>query len=190
MSLGPHDVTSRAGAPLRVLFLCTANSARSQIAEALLARKGGDRFRVASAGAEPASAVHPRAVAVLAEVGIDWSGRHPKGVDAVADETWDLIITTCDRAREVCPAFAGRPTYAHWGVPDPAEAGRGRPDAFRDTLQLLAWRIDLMLALRPELLDRLADEQRLNAIGRVNPGAATVAPPAPAGTQDESSPSR
>jgi protein-tyrosine-phosphatase len=153
-----------------VLFLCTANSARSQIAEALLARKGGGRVLVASAGVAPASRVDPRAVAVLAEVGIDWSAALPKHVDAVADRRWDLVITTCDGLRERCPALQGRPVYAHWGVPDPAESVAGL-EAFRETARLLAWRIDLMLALRPEGLDRAVAEHRLNAIGRDETGA-------------------
>lgn len=154
--------------PLRVLFLCTGNSARSQIAEALLTKKGGQRFIVASAGSAPASTVHPEAIAALASIGIDWTGHAPKGFDSIHGESWDFIITTCDSLRETCPTFPGQPIYAHWGVPDPALviAPGKRETAFRDTLQLLSWRIDLMLALRPELLDRAAVEHRLRVIGR------------------------
>jgi protein-tyrosine-phosphatase len=171
----PADDASRdAPAPIRVLFLCTANSARSQIAEALLARKGASRFAVASAGTAPAGRVHPGALAALAELGIDWSRARPKGLEAVADATWDLIITTCDRLRERCPAFRGRPVYAHWGVPDPAESDRGF-EAFRETVQLLAWRIDVMLALPPAALDRAVVEHRLDLIGREHPGVAGAA---------------
>ena len=158
--------------PRRVLFLCTHNSARSQIAEALLAQKGGGRFVVASAGTAPASRVDPRAVAALAELGTDWSAALPKHLDAVADRPWDLVITTCDALRERCPRLQGRPIYAHWGVPDPAESDRGL-EAFRATAQLLAWRIDLMLTLRPEVLDRAVAEQRLNEIGRERTDATT-----------------
>jgi protein-tyrosine-phosphatase len=132
-----------------VLFLCTGNSARSQIAEALLLRKGGGRFRVASAGVHPAGEVHPEAVTALAEIGIDWSGRTPKGLDAVSRDEWDVIITTCDKIRETCPSFPGQPIYAHWNVPDPVQAAPElRRRAFADVVQLLAWRIDLMLMAR------------------------------------------
>lgn len=138
-----------ADTPLRVLFLCTANSARSQIAEALLRQKGGESFEVVSAGTEPAEAVHPETISALAEIGIEWAGKCPKSLDAVAGGEWDVIITTCDKARETCPSFPGRPIYAHWSVPDPAQA----PDylrrrAFTDTVQLIGWRIDLMLMAR------------------------------------------
>jgi arsenate reductase len=142
-----------------VLFLCTGNSARSQIAEALLATRGKDRFRVASAGVRPAKEVNPHAVDVLRDYGIDWSGRHPKSIDDIIDQQWDLvIITVCDRAKESCPIFPGRPTFAHWGMDDPAEV-RGdeaaKRAAFRITALSLARRIDLLLALPTEKL-RLA----------------------------------
>ena len=93
----PQAPTSR---KLRVLFLCTHNSARSQIAEALLARKGRDRFLVASAGSQPAQRVHPVAVEVLRECGIDWASHSPRALDLVTHDEWDLIITLCDRALE------------------------------------------------------------------------------------------
>src|SRR5688500_14382543 len=95
--------------PLRVLFLGTANSARSQIAEALLTRKANGRFIAGSAGSHPASAVNPLAVEVLAEQGIRWHDRHPQSIDDVIDQTWDIVITVCDRAKEACPYFPGQP---------------------------------------------------------------------------------
>ncbi len=166
MLRGP-DERSR---PLRVLFLCTANSARSQIAEALLKHKGGDRFLAASAGLVPAARVHPAAVTALAAIHIDWSEARPKGLDAVSADEWDFIITTCDRSRESCPRFPGQPVYAHWGVPDPAVVeGAEQGKAFSDTVNLLAWRIDLMLALRRGLLERDAAEARLQRIGLTHP---------------------
>jgi protein-tyrosine-phosphatase/predicted phosphodiesterase len=154
---------------LRVLFLCTQNSARSQIAEALLQRKGQGRFEVASAGTDPAPQVHPMAVRVLGEDGIDWQGNRPKSLPVVWDEPWDFIITFCDKARETCPTFPGKPIFAHWGIEDPAaiegeEAVRYR--AFSDTLAYLSRRIDLMLALPFERLERRAAEERVRAIGR------------------------
>lgn len=161
--------------PIRVLFLCTANAARSQIAEALLVRKGGMRFEVASAGTDPAPAVRPEALAALRELGIDWSWRAPKGLDAVMNQTWDLVITLCDRALETCPTLPGKPVFAHWGVPDPMEAtdaGR-RQAAFQATVAVIAWRIDLMLTLRADALDLLVEEERLRQIGTLTPTSST-----------------
>lgn len=163
--------------PVRVLFLCTGNSARSQIAEALLRQKGGHRFIVASAGAEPASSVRPEAVDVLREQGIEWSAATPKGLDAVTDERWDLVITLCDRTRESCASLAGRPVTAHWGVPDPASAGSARASsAFAETLALLSWRLDLMLALRLDQFEAWVLEQRLNEIARITEHGNPVRP--------------
>jgi protein-tyrosine-phosphatase/N-acetylglutamate synthase-like GNAT family acetyltransferase len=126
--------------PSRVLVLCTGNSARSQIAEALLARKGGDRLEVASAGARPAPRVHPLALQVLREHGITWPERAPRGIDAVVDRAWDVVITVCDHAREACPVLPGHPARVHWGLADPArvEGSDGeRLEAFRETYLLL-----------------------------------------------------
>ena len=163
--------------PIRVLFLCTANAARSQIAEALLRKKGGRLFHVASAGSSPAVAVRPEAVEALRHIGIDWSDRTPKGLDAVSDVAWDLVITLCDRIKETCPTLPGKPVYAHWGVPDPAEVEdeSRRRAAFQEALGLIAWRLDLMLALRADALASLIDEQRLRHIGTLTPGAASPA---------------
>ncbi len=126
--------------PQRVLVLCTGNSARSQIAEALLAAKGRGRLAVASAGARPAPRVHPLALAVLREHGIEWPERTPQGIDAVATREWDVVITVCDHAREACPILPGQPAKIHWGMSDPARAEGSeaeRRQAFRDTYELL-----------------------------------------------------
>lgn len=152
----------------RLLILCTGNSARSQIAEALLSRKGRGRFEVASAGSRPAARVNPLAIEVLAEAGIDWSGKVPRGIEDVGSQQWDFVITVCDRAREACPIFPGTPILAHWGMPDPAEVEGDhavRLRAFQDTLTVLARRIDLFLSLPADKLDRLILEQRVRAIG-------------------------
>jgi arsenate reductase len=154
--------------PLRVLVLCTGNSARSQIAEALLAAKGGGRIEAASAGSRPAARVNPFAVEVLAEAGIDWRGRAPRGMDGLEHEHWDVVITVCDRAKESCPYFPGRPVLAHWGMPDPAEVegtDERKRAAFHETLVALARRIDLFLALPLEKLERMALERRVREIG-------------------------
>jgi len=155
-------------APLRVLILCTGNSARSQIAEALLSTKGRGRFFAASAGSRPAARVNSFAVEVLAEMGIDWWGRTPRGMDGLELEPWDFVITVCDRAKESCPYFPGQPVLAHWGMPDPAEVegtDEQKLAAFRDTLVTLARRIDLLLALPVEKLERLSRERRIRKIG-------------------------
>lgn len=107
-------------APIRVLFVCTGNSARSQLAEALLGRFGGPDFEVHSAGTEP-KGVNPFAVRVLAERGIDWTGATSKGVEPFIDQPWDYVITVCDRARQACPIFPGQHNSLHWGLDDPAE---------------------------------------------------------------------
>ena len=106
--------------PIRVLFVSTGNSARSQIAEALLRRYGGNDFAAFSAGTEP-KGVNPYTIRVLAEVGIDWSGARSKSVREYLDEPFDYVITVCDRARQNCPVFPGEHNSLHWGLDDPAE---------------------------------------------------------------------
>lgn len=155
-------------APYRVLFLCTANSARSQMAEALLNAKGGGRFVASSAGTHPAPRVNPLAVEALARIGIAWHGHAPRDLAGVEREPWDLVITVCDSAREACPIFPGQPVLAHWGMEDPAAADGNDEEkrrAFDLARQLLARRIDLLIALPAEKLERLALEQRVRTIG-------------------------
>jgi protein-tyrosine-phosphatase/DNA-binding transcriptional ArsR family regulator len=107
-----------------VLFVCTGNTARSPIAEALLRRHTGGHATVTSAGSRPGPHLHPNTVRVLREVfGIDVSDQRPRHLDAVADRTFDCVITLCDRAREVCPEFGHRPLRVHWSIPEPAGAG-------------------------------------------------------------------
>ena len=131
----------------RVLFVCTGNSARSQMAEALLNQKGKGRVHAESAGSRPAPAVNPLALATLREFGVPWSGHGPRGVGGLEREPWDFVITVCDRAKESCPIFPGRPALAHWSVPDPAEVAgdEARRAAFRATFLDLSRRIDLLL---------------------------------------------
>ncbi len=106
--------------PIRVLFLCTHNSVRSQIAEALLGRNGGDDFYVRSAGTEQ-TRVNPYAVRALAEIGVDWAGARSKVLTEFVDQPWDYVITVCDRARQACPVFPGAVNSLHWGLDDPSE---------------------------------------------------------------------
>jgi protein-tyrosine-phosphatase len=154
--------------PLRVLFVCTGNSARSQLAQAVLQRKGRGRFQADSAGSQPATRVHPRAIDTLERHGYAFAGHAPQSVDAVLHQTWDFVITVCDRARESCPVFPGQPVIAHWGMPDPAEVSgteTAQQRAFDETLVLVSRRIDLLLALPIDKLERLALQKRVNEIG-------------------------
>lgn len=105
----------------RVLFICTHNSARSQMAEGMLRQWAGDTFEVQSAGTE-ASEVRPLAIKAMAEIGIDISGQESKTLDQFVFLPWDWVITVCDRARESCPVFPGSRNTSHWGFEDPSEA--------------------------------------------------------------------
>ncbi|MEV6926593.1 metalloregulator ArsR/SmtB family transcription factor [Dactylosporangium sp. NPDC051485] len=129
--------------PARVLFLCTGNSSRSQMAEALLRRRSHGTVEAFSAGSKP-KPIHPDAVAVLAGRGIDLSAARPKHLDEFTGERFDRVITLCDRVREVCPEFPGRPAAAHWSMPDPAADPAGRP-AFDRAADELAERIEFLL---------------------------------------------
>jgi arsenate reductase len=107
--------------PIRVLFVCTGNSARSIMAEALLRHHGGGRFEVFSAGTEPRG-VNPLTLRVLEDAGIDTTGARSKSVTEYLGETFDYVVTVCDQARQVCPVFPGVHESLHWGYDDPAEA--------------------------------------------------------------------
>jgi ArsR family transcriptional regulator, arsenate/arsenite/antimonite-responsive transcriptional repressor / arsenate reductase (thioredoxin) len=109
-------------AEVRVLFLCTGNSSRSQIAEALARSRSGGRIEAHSAGSRPRP-LHPCAVQVMAGRGIDLSGHRPKHLDEFAGQHFDYVITVCDKVREICPEFPGQPETVHWSIPDPAAAG-------------------------------------------------------------------
>lgn len=124
----------------KLLFLCTGNQARSQIAEALLRVRGGTLFDVTSAGSIPKKTVHPLAVKVLSERGIDISNAIPKDVARFSNVAFDYVITLCDGARDLCPVFPGEGERLHWSIPDPAAAAGSeaeRLEAFR------AARVDL-----------------------------------------------
>ncbi|MEV6494178.1 MarR family transcriptional regulator [Actinoplanes sp. NPDC051633] len=136
--------------PIRVLFLCTGNSSRSQMAEALLRRMAGGAVQVFSAGSRP-TAVNPDAVAAMAAHGIDLSAARAKHLDEFAGHRFDYVITLCDRVREICPEFPGDPQPVHWSIQDPAVLPDGRP-AFRRTASELAERVTFLLhrILRPQ----------------------------------------
>lgn len=145
--------------PLRILVLCTRNSARSQMAEALLATDGAGRITAASAGSDPGPGVHPLAVEALAELGINWAGRPAQGIDAVADQPWDAVITVCDAARDACPYLPTAGLTAHWGIQDPAAASgdhAAQLQAFRVARDVLRDAIHAFLAeLEPQGPDAL-----------------------------------
>ncbi len=148
---------------IRVLFVCTHNSARSQIAEALLRRDGGDDFEVASAGTE-ATRVNPYAVRVLADLGIDWTHAESKTIDRFLDQRFDYVITVCDRAPATCPVFPGSSNSLHWGLDDPSEVEG------TDEQQLAAFRrteTEISARLRPfiEIALRAGGRPRQAAIG-------------------------
>jgi len=145
----PGNGTGRGAQPIRVIFVCTGNSARSQMAEALLRRDGGDRFEVVSAGVSPRG-VHPMTIVALDKVGIDIAGARSKAVGEFLGQRFDYVITVCDRARATCPVFPGGSTTLHWGIDDPAEATGSdgeRQAAFDRALKELSIRIHTFLPL-------------------------------------------
>ncbi len=132
----------------RVLFLCTGNSCRSQMAEALARSRHGDRWEVYSAGTAPAGYVHPLALRVLEEIGIHHQGRS-KSVDAFRDMDFDLVVTVCDAAREACPVWLGKGRKIHRGFPDPARATGTEEEVlavFRQVRDAIAAMVDEVLA--------------------------------------------
>ncbi|HEY1014053.1 MAG TPA: arsenate reductase ArsC [Herpetosiphonaceae bacterium] len=142
------DPAAHAAEPVRVLFLCTQNSARSQMAEAMLRHLAGGQAIVASAGTEP-GAVHPLALRTLAAHGVDAAGLASKHLDTFAGQDFDYIVTVCDRARESCPIFPGDPERIHWSFADPAaiDDPDGAERAFEQTFVQLQTRLRYLLTL-------------------------------------------
>jgi protein-tyrosine-phosphatase/DNA-binding transcriptional ArsR family regulator len=134
------------GRPPRVLFVCTGNSARSQMAEGLLQHLSHGVVEAFSAGSHP-KALHPQAVRVMRKRGIDLSGRRAKHLDEFATQQFDFVITLCDRVREVCPEFPGNPQTIHWSMADPSLEG---PAAFERTASDLEMRVRFLLHVIPE----------------------------------------
>ena len=160
---------------IHVLFLCTHNSARSILAEALLNHLGEGRFKAWSAGSQPRAQQQPNPLALraLERAGIATAGLHSKSWDTFAGPdapAMDLIVTVCDNAAgEVCPMWPGQPMTAHWGMPDPAAVVGSEEQirrAFLQTWQLLCRRLELFASLPMASLDRLALQQRLQQIGQ------------------------
>jgi protein-tyrosine-phosphatase len=161
-----------------VLFICTGNSARSILAEALVNHWGKGKFRGFSAGSFPKGAVHPLALQLLQSLGLSTDGMRSKSWDEFAQPgapVMDFVFTVCDQAAgEVCPIWPGKPVTAHWGLPDPAAVegiDAARTAAFRNALRELENRIKLFVSLPIASLDRMVLERRASEIGvtHVNP---------------------
>jgi arsenate reductase (thioredoxin) len=160
--------------PFNVLFLCTGNSARSIMAEAILTKVGVGKFAAFSAGSQPKGQVHPEAKALLQGLGFDTAYFRSKSWNEFAmpgAPPLDFVFTVCDNAAgETCPFWPGQPMTAHWGIPDPA-AAEGSPAqialAFKDAYRMLSQRIGVFAALPIRSLDRLSLQARLKDIGRM-----------------------
>ncbi len=160
--------------PFNVLFLCTGNSARSIIAEAILNKLGAGKFHAFSAGSKPKGAVHPETLRLLQSLGYDTSGFRSKSWTEFARPgapALDFVFTVCDSAAaETCPVWPSQPITAHWGVPDPAAATGSAPDvalAFKDAYRMLHRRIAVFTALPLRSLDQLSLQRRLREIGHI-----------------------
>jgi protein-tyrosine-phosphatase len=168
-----------------VLFLCTGNSARSIMAEAILNKLGAGKFCAYSAGSQPKGQVHPATIRLLRGLGYDTSGYRSKSWSEFAKPgaaTLDFVFTVCDNAAgEACPVWPGQPMTAHWSIPDPAEA-RGNPAeialAFKDAYRMLHQRIGIFTALPLRSLDQMSLQNKLREIGRMQAVAAKAAEPA------------
>jgi len=161
-------------ATYNVLFLCTGNSARSVLAEAILNKFGKGTFQAFSAGSQPKGAVHPQTLSLLSDLGHDISGLRSKSWNEFSRPgapRLDFVFTVCDNAAgEACPFWPGQPMTAHWGVPDPAAATGSDAEialAFKDAYRMLHQRIAIFAALPLRSLDRLSLQQRLRDIGAV-----------------------
>ena len=135
----------------RVLILCTGNSCRSQMAEGWIESELGATWEARSAGTEPAEAVHPLAVVVMAEVGVDLGGSRPESVESYVQDRWDLVITVCDSANELCPVFPQQVETLHISFPDPADAEGARDErlaVFRNVRDAIRERLVPQVALR------------------------------------------
>jgi protein-tyrosine-phosphatase len=168
--------------PFNVLFLCTGNSARSIMAEAILNKVGAGKFRAYSAGSQPKGRVHPETLKLLQSLGYDTSGCRSRSWSQFANPgvpVLDFVFTVCDNAAgEACPVWPGQPMTAHWGIPDPAEA-KGNPAevglAFKQAYRMLHRRIGVFTALPLRSLDQLSLQAKLREIGRMEGATPTTA---------------
>jgi arsenate reductase (thioredoxin) len=170
--------------PYHVLFLCTRNSARSIMAEAILSKLGQGKFHAFSAGSQPKGRVNPHTVRLLQSLGYDTSRLRSKSWAEFAKPgapALDFVFTVCDNAAgETCPVWPGQPMTAHWGVPDPAEAQGSEAEialAFKDAYRMLHQRIGIFTALPIASLDQLSLQRRLADIGRLEGATAKAKEP-------------
>ena len=156
--------------PYNVLFLCTGNSARSIIAEAILNKVGAGKFRACSAGSHPKGQVHPETLILLRSLGYETAGFRSKSwIEFLREPQFDFVFTVCDNAAaEACPVWPGQPITAHWSIPDPAEATGNQAEialAFKEAYRLLNQRIGIFVSLPLRSLDQLTIKDRLREIG-------------------------
>jgi protein-tyrosine-phosphatase len=160
--------------PYNVLFLCTGNSARSIIAEAILNKTGKGAFRAYSAGSQPKGQVNPHSLQLLESLGYETAGLRSKSWDGFAKAgapSFDFVFTVCDNAAaETCPVWPGQPMTAHWGIADPAEAKGSAAEvslAFKEAYRLLSQRISIFTSLPLRSLDQLSLKNKLREIGNM-----------------------
>jgi protein-tyrosine-phosphatase len=170
--------------PFNVLFLCTGNSARSIMAEAILNKVGAEKFKAFSAGSQPKGHVHPETLKLLQSLGFDNARFRSKSWGEFAKPgapPLDFVFTVCDNAAgETCPVWPGQPMTAHWGIPDPAAAEGSEVEvalAFKDAFRMLAQRIGIFTALPVRALDKLSLQAKLKEIGQLEGLTAKVKEP-------------
>lgn len=177
--LGGLNLVMTTTGPYNVLFLCTGNSARSILAEAILNKLGAGKFHAFSAGSQPKKRIHPETLRLLQSLGYDTSGYRSKSWDEFARTgapEFDFVFTVCDNAAaEACPVWPGQPITAHWGVPDPAAAEGTAAEialAFKNAYRMLHRRIGIFTSLPLRSLDRLTLQRKLKDIGGLQETAA------------------
>lgn len=151
----------------KILFLCTQNSARSQMAEAIVNSKAKDKFAAYSAGSNPAYEINPYAVAAIEEVGIDMSKQKPKSVVNFIDEEFDFIITLCDKMKSECPSFTNDAIHVHWGISDPKDFQGNDEERiiyFKKVRNELNRRIELLISLPLDKIEKASIKQKLEDI--------------------------
>jgi arsenate reductase (thioredoxin) len=172
------EVAEMADHPYNVLFLCTGNSARSIIAEAILNKVAAGKFRAYSAGSHQKGQVNPETLKLLRSLGYDTTGLRSKSwLEFLKEPQFDFVFTVCDNAAaETCPLWPGQPMTAHWGIPDPAEATGNQAEialSFKEAYRLLNQRIGIFVALPLKSLDELTIRSKLHEIGEME-GATKV----------------